>query len=314
MNGHKCLVLAFGLLTAAGGCAGLDKSQADKQPAMTQMTDQDSSKKGPDGPRKAPTATMCVAAGDYFMNNARNLASAPALQEKEYDKARKEYQQAIHLDPKLMPAYEGLANLYLTLDDFDHALATYKKALQITPTNHAFWNEMGMCYCRKKDWNKGVECLSKAVELDPENRKYVKDLGYTLAHMGRYDASLKVFATVQPVALAHYELARMLMQTQQVDLCRQHLQLALQENPKLEEARTMLVSINAGLAQASAEADIQQASYQEPINPSRSPYLSGRQGQQPSTTGFAEAPPAPEPAEPALLPPPPQLQIDPGAR
>jgi tetratricopeptide (TPR) repeat protein len=318
MDGRKSLVLALGLLTGALGCAQFGTNQS--QPVaerISLMSDDDTSTNKANEPKKAPTPGMCVAAADYFVHDADDLANAPLLRQQQQDRARVAYQQAIRLDPKLISAYQGLAHLYIKMDDYDHAMATYQKALQISPSSHLLWYEMGMCSCRKKDFLRGAEALTRAVQLDPENRQYVDNLGYTLAHLGRYEESLAVFTKVQPPAKAHFRLALMLNHMNQTELCKYHLQLALQADPQMEEAENLLVKIVNGVpATGPSEQQIQQASYQEAMVPGRSPQQQLPTQAQPFAQQPISGQPSGEPrqlAEPGLfpdLPPMPPLQID----
>jgi len=206
-----------------------------------------------------------VAAGDFFLRSASSKGDSPALQQQLYDKARKAFQQAIKVDPNYTPAYESLANLYLILEDSQRAVETYQKAIQVAPNNAQLWYELGMCQCRRKDFAHGVTGLTKACDLDPENRQYANVLGFTLARMGRYDESLACFSRVLNKAKAHYNLARMLQHTQQTDLCKYHLQCALQEDPTLEPAQKLLVQITTGIP-----SEVQPTSYQEVASDSES--------------------------------------------
>ncbi len=253
--------------------------------------------------------------------------TAPPFSSSKPTTRRKAYQQAIRVDPKLLTAYLGLAHLYIKLEDYDHALATYQKALQVAPANPLVWYEEGMCYCRKKEFPNGAQALRKAVELDPENRQYADFLGYTLAIMGRYDESLACFAKVHPAAKARYRLALILEHLKQPELCKQHLQLALQLEPQMDEARTMLAKLAGARTQpAPGGPEIMQASYQEtsavpPPQPRPvPPAIPAQTAPQPTTPDVIDvdvrtAPVEPTPPEPGTtLPPTPDLQFDSGAR
>ncbi len=58
------------------------------------------------------------------------------LEQKEYQPAIREFQQAIQIDAKYLPAYEALAESYLQLQDFDQAAAWSRRILEMNP-NHA---------------------------------------------------------------------------------------------------------------------------------------------------------------------------------
>jgi tetratricopeptide (TPR) repeat protein len=332
MDGRKCLFLALSLLTGALGCAPLKQDQVVERIWLSSPDDAPSNKSSEEP--KQHTPAMCVAAADFFMQEAAGKAGYPLVQQDLYQRARKAYQQATQLDAKFLPGYHGLANLYLTLDDYDHAIATYHKAIQLAPNAAQLSFDLGMCYCRKKDWPNGLQNLSRAVELDPENRRYVDVLGYTLARIGRYDESLTCFNRVQPKAQAHYHLALMLHHIQQTDLCKQHLQLALQADPQLQDARNLLAEVSGAVAaENQVPPQVQQTSYQDSLITGRQPAQAPLQQapspaavvqQTPANGGVAQPPAPQQKATPPssfeepdavidLLPAPP-LQIDPSVK
>ena len=130
------------------------------------------------------------------------------------------------------------------MDDFARALELYHKALDKTPQDHGLWFDMGLCLNRQKEWVRAIPCFQKALELDPENRQYMKTLGFTLVRAGQTEQGLTHLSHAMGTALAHYNVAHMLDHMQQPDQCRLHLQLALEINPNLEQARDMLASLN----------------------------------------------------------------------
>src|SRR5207245_145358 len=142
-----------------------------------------------------------------------------------------------------LPAYQGLARVYVTLGDCDHAQATYQKALKKFPKEPSLWYDQGMCYARMKQRERALVSLREAVKLEPEDQTYVKALGFLLARMGRRDESVACLAKVVGPAVAQFEVARMMLHLKQYDLCKQHLQLALQAKPDLEAAQQLLVRL-----------------------------------------------------------------------
>jgi hypothetical protein len=143
-----------------------------------------------------------------------------------------------------MPAYLGLAHLYVNMDDSAHAVATLRKALEAEPQNAAVWFELGMCHSRAKDWGPALEALGRAVTLEPENRQYVNTLGYALARAGMLQDAVTCLARVNGEAAARYQVARMLQHLQQPALSRQYLIEALQKNPDLTQARELLAQLD----------------------------------------------------------------------
>jgi tetratricopeptide (TPR) repeat protein len=209
-------------------------------------------KKEADLPKRTPKATTCVAKGDWHASEAAASENASAYAEQHRNLARVSYQQAIQIDPKCLTAYQGLANLYVAMEDFGHAVETYKKALEISPKDGGLWFDLGMVHARHKDWNASLEALNKAVQLDPENRQYVNTLGYALARAGRTQDALVCFSRVQDPAKAHYNLARMLEHMGQPEPAKNELREALRVDPNLTAASEMLGRLEGPATQSAA--------------------------------------------------------------
>ncbi len=305
MEGRMTLFLALGLVTGMAGCSNLQTPQPQGAPIITIGTLSDPPSGSGKQIDKPVGAGPHVAAGEYFMREAEGKGKSPALQQELYDKARKYFQKAIQIDPSYTPAYRSLATLYVILEDPGRAIQTYQTALKHAPKDAQVWYELGMCCCRRKDFAHGVTALTRACELEPENHRMVKALGYTLARMGRYDDSLACFCRVLPRAKAHYNLARMLEVGNQLDLCKYHLQCALQDDPTLEAAQTMLVKITTGKSP-----EVQPASYQEmaaDVEPQAPVAMSPYARTATSPTMLASAPGAPSsPMLPGVQPLPPE--------
>jgi tetratricopeptide (TPR) repeat protein len=244
MDRRASLVLALGLAAGVLGCTprgSLPVVSGDAQtapaPAPPEMVDQ---LPVGDGKPHKPHASTFVAAGRLAENTAEDPKRPLANREDLLEQARKAYQQAIATDADYVPAYQALAGLYLKQRDYDRAVATYQKVLKGHPKEAVLWFELGMCYSRQRQWDQALANLRQAVALDPENRPYVNTLGFCLARAGKADESVACFAKVVGPAQAHYNVARMLHHLKQDKLCREHLQQALQVDPRLTGAKQLL--------------------------------------------------------------------------
>ncbi len=255
-------------------------------------------RKEADLPPRTPHASTCVAFGDWAASEANAPDISDSVRQTKREKARKAYQQALSIDPTYLPAYESLATLYSDLKDHSHAVATYRRAAQMFPNEPRVYYDLGKCYGSDKQWEAAIQALARAVQLDPENRQYVDTLGWMQARVGLYDDSLTTFRKVHDVAEAHYRLALMLEHLNQPELCRQHLEAALANDPHQDRARAML----AKLPEAPAD-QVQPAVYTESA---KSPPLAD------THPPAAELPAAPKPASGGrviILPPPPRISI-----
>jgi tetratricopeptide (TPR) repeat protein len=262
MDRRASLVLALCLTTGVPGCVPhgplpLVSSDAKSTPLPAPPAAVAETGAVSDGRPHKPHAATYAAAGSLAEKTADDPKRGPADREHLLEEARQAYQQAIAADPDYLPAQQALARLYLKQGDQDRALATYQKALAAHPKEAALWFELGMCYSRQKKWDEALVNLRKAVELDPENRPYVNTLGFALARAGNDDESVACFEKISGPAQAHYNVARMLHHLKQDERSRQHLELALRADPKLDAARSLLDELGGkatGVVQAPASA------------------------------------------------------------
>ncbi len=256
MDCRRTLGLGVCLLIGAVGCAGqkpmvpvVPPAQASKAPPAVEHVSLNALPPGAvvkplELPKKTPQPATCVAAGDFNAKEAAAETSATARREKQ-ETARKAYEQAISLDPHYLPAYLSLARFEVALKDHTDAEATYSKAARLSPKEPRVFFEMGKCYVGEAKWDAAIQAFSHAAELDPKNRPYVDTLAWVQARAGHYDDSLATFRRQYDEVEAHYKLAQMLDYMGQKELCRQHLQLALAGDAKMEKAKVLLARLDA---------------------------------------------------------------------
>jgi tetratricopeptide (TPR) repeat protein len=254
MDCRKSLVLALGLVGAVG-CV----PQQSVQPTPPAPPVVEKAKDLPMRPPKKPET--CVALGDFFAAEGAAKPAGSAEQERLYDHARKEYQQALDIDANCVPAYRALGHLYVTLGDHDRAVAAYHKGLEKQPKQAALCFDLGMCHARYKEWDQAIEALRHASDLDPEKKAYQNTLGYCLARVGRFDEALATFSKSAGKGRAHYEVARMLYQLHRDAEAREHLEAAVREEPTFEPAHRLLARIDRG---EQADPGVMPAGFEEP--------------------------------------------------
>jgi len=198
-----------------------------------------------DGVKRTPQAKTEIAFGKLKEGEADSEAgnTDPEGQARLRDEARRAYQQALKIEPNNLEAHRALAGIYVKKGDFDRALDTYKKAMVKHPKDANLWYDLGLCHHRRKDFPESIKCFTKALEMEPENPDYMKKLGFTLAWTGQIEQGLTLLARAQGRAMAHYNIARVLLQKDQQEQARQHLTAALRENSQLAEARELLTSL-----------------------------------------------------------------------
>jgi tetratricopeptide (TPR) repeat protein len=203
--------------------------------------------------KKKKHCASCVAGAEMLRIEANSPKYTQAQRDDFRERARKGYEQALRLDPKNAAAQLGMARLCLDTNDHDQAVAAYTKALKQNPKDLTLLYELGMVHARAKEWEKAVIQLKAAYDLAPDNKECASTLGHCLARAGRIDEALDVFRRSVGEAKAHYNVARMLHHMNQDDLCRQQLELSLRADPRLVEARDMLVQLGAKPSQTARQ-------------------------------------------------------------
>jgi tetratricopeptide (TPR) repeat protein len=243
MDCRKTLVLALGLLGAAGCVPQNSVQPASPQPAPPPPVVVEKAKDSPKHPPK--NAETCVALGNFFAAGGGQAQQGSAQQEHSYELARQEYQQALAIDPNCLQAYLALGELCTTVSDHNGAVKWYRKGLEKLPREGALCLNLGMCYARHKDWDRAIEAMRRATECDPDNKKYHRTLGFCLARAGQTDQALAAFRKSDGESRAHYHLAEMLHHMNQDVEARQHLQIAVREEEGFGPAQRLLAQLEA---------------------------------------------------------------------
>lgn len=226
----------------AGPTSPLQAAAADKKQSSMISSMIGESAKDKDGPKRKPKPATVVALAEAREGEA-NKTEDESVRMKLFDQARQLYQHAIKLDTNCREAWLGVARVYTKMADYEHAYETYEKMLVKDPRDHQVWFDAAMCYNRQKKFDEACQCLNKALEFDPENRQYRQTLGFTLARAGQPDQAVAMLTKVEGPGQAHYHVARMMKHVGRTDLCKRHLELALQANPNHEQARGLLASL-----------------------------------------------------------------------
>jgi tetratricopeptide (TPR) repeat protein len=91
------------------------------------------------------------------------------IKENKLKEAEEKYIEIISLDPKNLPAYEGLGNLYLEEKNYDYARETFKHILKLKTDDVDAHISLGLIYKALKENKKAQEFFKKAVALEPNN-------------------------------------------------------------------------------------------------------------------------------------------------
>ena len=268
MDGRTSLaLLTIGLLLSSTGCITLNKGNVTPiGPSSTNFSQvaQETPiiKKAEPGPKRNPQPLTEIKFGELKEADADSDGGRrnPEMQAQLRDSARKAYQHALKIDPNNLEAHRHLARLYVKQGEYEKAFELYRAAMAKHPKEGSLWYDLGLAHHRRKELPESVRCFAKAIELDPENRDYQKKMGFTLAWMGRMDEGLSHLIRAQGAALAHCNIARILIEREDRDGARRHVQIALRENRDLPEAQGLaawLENPTAGENPAAARGPVQ---------------------------------------------------------
>ena len=177
----KCVWLAIPILVGSHTCLAetVRPSPATAIAAMKQSPD----------PQNATISTMpSEAQGDLLMANGNYVAAIEAYRQSSLrsaatwnkigvayhhlfalEKARKNYQMALTLDPRYPDALNNLAAVYHGERKYKKAEKTYKMALKYGPNSAVTYRNLGTVYFSEGNYKEGAKAYQKALELNPNS-------------------------------------------------------------------------------------------------------------------------------------------------
>lgn len=124
---------------------------------------------------------LCLATTVFAQGSAEHIDKGNTLaQEKKYDEAILEYQQALSLAPNNSKTNLLLGLTYANAGDLKNALIHMKKCVELDPS-YASYFHLGLIYAVKNESKKALEAFDDALKLNPESSEahYQKGLVYT---------------------------------------------------------------------------------------------------------------------------------------
>lgn len=161
-----------------------------------------------------------------------------------YALAADQYERALKLSSKYLPALLGYARLKDRQDDLVGALELYKAAAKAHPQDGAVPNDVGLCFARRGDYPKALDALEHAVKLNSSNARYRANIAAVLVDMDRPNDALIHLQAVRPPAIAHYNLAFLLNKKGKSEAAIYHFRKALELDPTLIDAQRLLAQLD----------------------------------------------------------------------
>jgi len=141
-----------------------------------------------------PTAKTLYAMADILATQGRDSECEYVLK------------RIIQENPKLIAAYNRLAELQMRQGHTNTAIKTLQDALLVNPEDPVLLNNLGMCWIVRRDYENALEMFNKAAGIMPENAKYRANMAVALGLMGRDEEALSLFKQVLPEDQANHNL------------------------------------------------------------------------------------------------------------
>ena len=144
-----------------------------------------------------------------------------------FEKALKEFQQAVTADPEFTIARlnEGVA--YLNLQKIDEAKAAFEDALKQDQKNPNAWYSLGLLSKNTGDAQASIDAFKHVTEIDPNDADSWYFLGTAYVQAKQFPQAIEAFERalkINPLhASAEFGLSRAYQQSSDVDHAREHL-------------------------------------------------------------------------------------------
>jgi tetratricopeptide (TPR) repeat protein len=111
----------------------------------------------------------------------------------DYDRAVKEFENALKLFPKDEDALFNLGFVYADMQQYGPAYDIFKKLVNINPHHIEAFNNLGLLFARQGKYTDAVSVYEKGVEHNPGAAVLYNNLGNVYYDTGKYEKALQMF-------------------------------------------------------------------------------------------------------------------------
>jgi Tfp pilus assembly protein PilF len=144
------------------------------------------------------------------------------------------------------PRYQYNVGLfYLNQNDVDNAVKSFNKTLSLDAKYYLAWNALGLAHSMRGRLDEAAKAYQKCLEVNPQFTEAHNNLGTVYQEMNRLDLAEEQFRIVlaDPVyqnrELAYFNLARLYVVQNHLDLALDNVQKAIQLKPRLAMAHNL---------------------------------------------------------------------------
>jgi tetratricopeptide (TPR) repeat protein len=180
-----------------------------------------------------------------------------AIGERDWEKARQSYLQALGLKSDAPDIHQGLATVCFQLRDLTSAAHHFKEVTRLDPLRAGAYINLGAVYNLLDQLDDAITVLRRGIQLDPQRAEGYYNLGLAYRRKSQIDLAIHAYREalrLNPrMADAHYNLANLYLDKEQYQQAVAAYKTALQIRPNWDKARQGLESAEQALAEQSAE-------------------------------------------------------------
>ena len=159
------------------------------------------------------------------------------------DDAIHQYNEALKLNPKYLPALCRLGVVYAELKNYDLSIATWNRYIAASGDAGFAYGNLGYCYELAGYPSLAKATYLKGISKDPKNGPCRTNYGIMMARQGNISEAIKMWNPVLSDAQIHYNLASIYQNSGRKAEAKAEYERALQCDPTLIDARARLSSL-----------------------------------------------------------------------
>jgi tetratricopeptide (TPR) repeat protein len=181
-----------------------------------------------------------------------------AIEQRDWNRARQAYQQALTIDANLPDVHYGLATVFFQLRDLATAAQHFKEVTRIEPKRASAYINLGAVCNLLQRYDEAVAALRRGIQLDPTRVEGYYNLGLVYRRMGQPDMAIQAYREalrLNPrMPDAHLNLANIYLEKGQFRPAALHYEHALELRPNWEKAGDGLAQAREAIAAEAAAA------------------------------------------------------------